>query len=203
MARKVLIQIYHGLEMNIGNLNSGELGYCTDTKKLYIGTTTGNVLLVASQTAGDMLKSIYDTDNDGIVDAAESVPWGGVSGKPSTFTPSTHSHTKSQISDFPTSLPANGGNADTVNGKTVLENVPAGAKFTDTVYTHPGSGTNPHGTTKSDVGLGSVNNYGIATQVEAETGTSNTKYMTPLSVKQAIDANSTVGTVTWGQLKGV
>lgn len=27
-----------------------------------------------------------------------------------------------------------------------------------TVYTHPGSGTNPHGTTKSDVGLGNVTN---------------------------------------------
>jgi hypothetical protein len=25
-------------------------------------------------------------------------------------------------------------------------------------YTHPGSGTNPHGTTKSDVGLGNVDN---------------------------------------------
>ena len=41
--------------------------------------------------------------------------------------------------------------------------------------------------TKSAVGLGSVNNYGIATQLEAETGTSSSKYMTPLRVKQAID----------------
>lgn len=32
-----------------------------------------------------------------------------------------------------------------------------------TVYTHPGSGTNPHGTTKSDVGLGSVENKSSAT----------------------------------------
>jgi hypothetical protein len=29
-----------------------------------------------------MLKSVYDTDGDSIVDAAESVPWTGVSGKP-------------------------------------------------------------------------------------------------------------------------
>lgn len=28
----------------------------------------------------------------------------------------THTHTKSQITDFPTSMPANGGNADTVDG---------------------------------------------------------------------------------------
>lgn len=48
-----------------------------------------------------------------------------------------HTHTKSQIIDFPTSLPANGGNATTVGGFTVGINVPENAKFTDTVYTHP------------------------------------------------------------------
>lgn len=37
--------------------------------------------------------------------------------------------------DIPTSLPANGGNAATVNGKTVAVNVPAGANFNDTVTT--------------------------------------------------------------------
>lgn len=61
---------------------------------------------------------------------ADTVPWSGVSGKPSTFTPSSHTHddryyteseinsklsgkansshthTKSQITDFPTSMPA-------------------------------------------------------------------------------------------------
>jgi hypothetical protein len=60
------------------------LGYSTDTKKLYVGTASGNELLVAAQTVGDMLKSIYDTDNDGIVDAAKSVvgpiTWGQLKG---------------------------------------------------------------------------------------------------------------------------
>jgi hypothetical protein len=41
---------------------------------------------------GDMTKSIYDTDGDGMVDAAESVPWTGVTGKPSNYPPSTHNH---------------------------------------------------------------------------------------------------------------
>lgn len=44
---------------------------------------------------GDMLKSVYDTDNDGKVDmaeAADSVPWDGVTGKPGTFPPSSHNH---------------------------------------------------------------------------------------------------------------
>ena len=39
-------------------------------------------------------------------DTATSVPWSGVTGKPSTYTPSSHTHTKSQITDFPTSMPA-------------------------------------------------------------------------------------------------
>ena len=82
MARKVLIQIRRGLETNIGTLAVGELGYCTDTQKLYVGTATGNVILVAAQSVGDMLKTIYDTDNDGVVDAAETVQWDGVTGKP-------------------------------------------------------------------------------------------------------------------------
>jgi|GEM_PF-1090485 len=44
---------------------------------------------------GDMTKSVYDTNNNGKVDAAEaadSVPWAGVTGKPSTFAPSAHTH---------------------------------------------------------------------------------------------------------------
>lgn len=100
MSRKVLIQIRRGPEAGIGTLEIGELGYCTDTKKFYIGTESGNELLVAAQTVGDMLKSIYDTDNDGKVDVAEtaeSVPWAGVSGKPSTFVPSAHTHSPSAI----------------------------------------------------------------------------------------------------------
>ncbi len=43
--------------------------------------------------------------------------------------------TVNDIPEIPTSLPANGGNADTVNGFTVDTNVPANAKFTDTVTT--------------------------------------------------------------------
>lgn len=38
--------------------------------------------------------------------------------------------------DIPTALPANGGNATTVNGHTVNADVPAGAKFTDTNTTY-------------------------------------------------------------------
>jgi hypothetical protein len=44
---------------------------------------------------------------------------------------------------------------------------------------------NPHQTTKAQVGLGSVLNYGLATTTEAQTGAVNNKYMTPaLSLAQ-------------------
>lgn len=42
---------------------------------------------------------------------------------------------KAEPSDIPTSLPADGGNAATVNGHTVYSDVPANAKFTDTIVT--------------------------------------------------------------------
>ncbi|HWL13458.1 MAG TPA: hypothetical protein VNQ57_10750, partial [Ureibacillus sp.] len=41
---------------------------------------------------GDMMKNVYDSDGDGVVDSAESVPWSGVTGKPSSFPPSLHTH---------------------------------------------------------------------------------------------------------------
>lgn len=41
----------------------------------------------------------------------------------------------------PTSLPADGGNADTVNGHSVNSDVPAGAKFTDTTYNNMSGAT--------------------------------------------------------------
>lgn len=53
--------------------------------------------------------------------------------------------------NIPTSLPANGGNASTVNGHTVLSNIPANAKFTDTVYSLPDATA----TTKGGVKVGS------------------------------------------------
>jgi len=53
--------------------------------------------------SGDMRMAVYDTDADGKVnaaDTADSVPWSGVQNKPSSFNPSSHTHTKSDISDF-------------------------------------------------------------------------------------------------------
>ena len=68
----------------------------------------GTVRIAATNDSGAsessfMLKSVYDTNNDGIVDqaaTADSVDWANISSKPASFTPSTHSHTKSEITDL-------------------------------------------------------------------------------------------------------
>lgn len=52
--------------------------------------------------------------------------------------------------------------------------------------THVNNRSNPHQVTKSQVGLGNVQNLGLATKVEAEQGLVETKYMTPLRTKEAI-----------------
>ena len=48
------------------------------------------------------------------------------------------------LTEKPTSMTANGGNADTVNNHTVDTDVPEDAKFTDTVYVHPETSGNKH-----------------------------------------------------------
>lgn len=53
--------------------------------------------------------------------------------------------------------------------------------------THTTDYNNPHQTTKAQVGLSLVQNYGVATQAEAEAGTATDKYMTPQRVAQAIN----------------
>ncbi len=52
---------------------------------------------------------------------------------------------------------------------------------------HINNYSNPHNTTKDQVGLGNVQNYPVASQAASEAGTSNAFYMTPLTVKYAIN----------------
>lgn len=103
---------------------------------------------------------------------------------------------KSVTVDIPTSLPANGGNASTVNGHTVLSNVPANAKFTDTVYSLPDAST----TTKGGVKVGSnitVDTGTISLTADNVTGalgytppTHDTHYTTGLKVGATASATS-------------
>ena len=68
------------------------------------------------------------------------------------------------------------------------------------VYTHPGSGSNPHGTTKSDIGLSNVENKSAATILNELTKSNINKALgfTPRDIKFGIEANK--GTATGSQI---
>lgn len=69
-----------------------------------------------------------------------------------------------------------------------------------TLDSHTENISNPHKVTKTQVGLGNVDNYSTATQAEAEAGTVTNKFMTPATTAQSIDnravtlaSNQTIG----------
>ena len=79
------------------------------TSNTQIATTAFVQSAITGFGAGDMAKATYDTNNNGKVDAAEaadSVPWTGVTGKPTSFTPATHSHAISQVTGLQAALDA-------------------------------------------------------------------------------------------------
>jgi len=53
-----------------------------------------------------------------ILVGSDALTWGNITGKPSTFSPATHTHTKSQITDFPASLKNPSSIILTLNGGT-------------------------------------------------------------------------------------
>jgi hypothetical protein len=79
------------------------------TDSTQIATTAFVNQAITGFGAGDMAKSTYDTDNDGKVNAAEvadTAPWAGITGKPTSFTPSSHSHSIAQVTGLQTALDA-------------------------------------------------------------------------------------------------
>lgn len=84
------------------------------------------------------------TDYATTAGSANSVAWGNVSGKPSTFPPASHTHTKSQITDFPTSLKNPTALTVQTNGTTAA--------------TYDGSAAKTVNITKASIGLGNVDN---------------------------------------------
>lgn len=119
--------------INIDRLPAGALERCMivadDAARLKLTTKDvqkGDTVKVTA--TGKMYFVIDDTKlstEDGYTvytaGSATSVPWSGVTGKPTTFTPSAHKHTKSDITDFPTSMVNPNSITVTLNGGTTEE----------------------------------------------------------------------------------
>lgn len=135
--------------INIENLPQGSLERCVlvqnDTERFSLTTDTvqkGDTVKVVS--SGKMYFVIDDTKlstEDGYEvytsGSATSVPWSGVTGKPNTFPPATHNHTKADVGL---------GNVEnkssaTIRSELTKENVTTALGYTpptqDTKYTHP------------------------------------------------------------------
>lgn len=118
------------LIINIQNeLNNKQMKITGGASTITSSNLTASCALV-SNASGKVAVSDVTSTELGYLKGVTSNVQTQLNGKAST----SHTHTKSEITNFPTSLPANGGNASTVNGHTVQSNVPQNAKFTDTVY---------------------------------------------------------------------
>lgn len=104
--------------------------YALTTDDVQLGDTvqqldTGIMYVVTDETKLDSA----DGYTEFTAGSASSVPWTGVTGKPADYPPSSHTHTKSQITDFPTlaTVATSGEYSD-------LNNIPA--SFTPSSHTH-------------------------------------------------------------------
>ena len=112
------------------------------TIRVTVPTTSGN----------GTTKRIYVYCNNGddykpgwfAVARTDELTWNSISGKPSTFTPSSHTHTKSQITDFPSSMPASDvyawAKAPSKPSYSWSEITSKPSIFTPSSHTHPLSG---------------------------------------------------------------
>ena len=124
-------------EKNLNNLVINKV----ENKTVYDYMKTNNLI------NADELYFVTGTDENatetesGLMSAADKAKLNGIAEGAEVNVQSdwnvTNTNSDAYIKNKPTTLPADGGNADTVNNHTVETNVPAGAIFTDTVYTHP------------------------------------------------------------------
>lgn len=129
---------------------------------------------------GDMVKATYDTNVDGKVnaaDTADAVPWTGVTGKPTTFTPATHAHDdlyftetevttllsgKSDTSHVHSAATTSVAGFLSATDKTKLDGIASGAQVN--TVTSVASKTGAVTLVKADVGLGNVDNTADASK---------------------------------------
>ena len=85
-----------------------------------------------------------------------SYSWSEITEKPSTFTPSSHSHTKSQITDFPTSM---------VNPNSITIKLNGGTTEGTNLFTYNGSSAKSLNITASSIGAASSSHTHTKSQI--------------------------------------
>lgn len=134
------------------------------------------------------------------------VKWGQIIGKPDAYPPTSHLHDVGDIYGFEYEVAAlysirdailvgdQASHQELIDIFTQMVGDVAGTigAVRDALNDHLQDKENPHETNATQVGLGNVQNFPIATQAEAEQGTATNRYMTPQRVAQAIAAQ--VGT---------
>ncbi|MNU61460.1 hypothetical protein D3C71_506670 [compost metagenome] len=150
---------------------------------------------VFSTSVSALQKMIEDLDLD-----ERAVEWGALIGIPSAFPPSPHLHDIGDLYGFEYLVEALDAlrNAILIGDEAAHDELRQYIQYEDGLLrasiaelkgqfdAHAQDFNNPHKTTKAQVGLGSVDNYGTATTAEAQAGTSNAKFMTPLRTAEAI-----------------
>jgi hypothetical protein len=141
---------------------------------------------------GDMLISVYDANGDGIVDVAESansVTWANVTGKPASFPIANHKSTH------------------ITGGSDAISPADIGAADATTTAAHISNMSNPHNTTKTQIGLSNVTNdsqvkrseMGLASGV----ATLDTGGKVPISQLPAMAINNTFVVATEAAMLGL
>ncbi len=133
------------------------------------------------------------------------VAWGDILGKPNTFPPTPHLHDLGDTYGWEYIVTALEGIYRAIligdeqaheDLKRLFDGKLEGMKLyidqrdgviKSALDNHIGDKNNPHGTTKTHVGLDKVENFPPATPEEGVEGTASNRYMTPASTKAALD----------------
>jgi hypothetical protein len=135
---------------------------------------------------------------------SREVMWGDLLGRPDAFPPDKHLHDLGDLYGFEYVVQA----LDEVRQAILYGDQASHQELRDMIdaryqsalvraeevraeaQVHADRQDNPHVVTKAQVGLGLLSNYQDASQVEAEDGTSNSRFMTPNRVRQAIESQA-------------
>lgn len=199
-------ELIHGVDYKFGEILDIPSAQCAKEICSYIAIF--NASLTKITITYQALGGNYSYSMDSVIEMLNSldlgnrpVEWGLIVGRPIEFPPESHIHPSSDIYGMEYVV----NSLERVRQAILMGDVAShdeiyayidksGDELKDIISgvlselrAHTASNSNPHNVTKAQVGLGSVENYAVATKAEAEAGTSNVKYMTPLRVFEAID----------------